>query len=559
AVAASLASQRDSLKADLQSKHDALTTQINAAITAAGSDTTTVNTLKAYQSQADSALASGLAGVDTDYANALATAQSQLNLQQQVVTQHITDLVAVQGITAVQDQLSNLLLQPTTTSQTTTASVPYPTPTFTAPAPPYAISGFNPAWSTTGGYYIATMYDYATGAQATAVATSATSGWINSATNNLVAGPPVASSTTTTGSQTTTGGQTTASVPYPTPTFTAPAPPYTISGFNPAWSTTGGYYIATMYDYATGAQATAVATSATSGWVNTSTNNLVAGPPAGLSTTTTSQPVTTAAPPSATGATSPQYYTDSSGTIWVTDPTTGQWTVYSSGSAAASAPSASDQSGVPADYYMFSTNQSSAATPATMTGPDGVVWTQASDGNWYTTDSSGVTWTLDANGNVVQAQTGAASPAPAVGASSGSLLGWGWGFSSLAVPQGGPVDVNRVKPYNYRFDASPKASTVEQINRMPVLPASAITGFSQWSGLASSLISAVGSVGSAAITAALAPHPGGSSSSGTAATAPVVVPAAATATPTNYTPWLIGGALGLGGLVLALSLGRKRR
>lgn len=103
-------------------------------------------------------------------------------------------------------------------------------------------------------------------------------------------------------------------------------------------------------------------------------------------------------------------------------------------------------------------------------------------------------------------------------------------------------------------------TTLDKINSMPVVPRSAvmpIAAFGQldWGDIATSLIGAVGSIGGAAITAALAPSVKSATQTATTAGQPVAIqqPAAAT----NYTPWIIGGGLAIGGLILAMTMRRN--
>lgn len=416
---ASLASQRDTLKAQLQSQHDAVTAQINSALTQYAGNSAMISQLNQQQAAADQALASALSGLDTDYNNAVAQAQAEANQQQQAIAANLTDIVGVQGISTIQNQLSNLLLNPVGVANPP-SSVPYPTPTFTAPPAPYAAAGgFSPVWDKTNGDYYVTIYDYATGAQATAVATSSTSSWINQATGQPVQGPPSnvpPSGNTQPGNtvQPTAPTNTTGSAPYPTPLSPQPSPPYAGAG-TPTWDTTHGLWTLSVYDYGTGQTATAYWNNSV--WVNSSTNTQIQGPPNNVP------------PPTSSGTPSGgNYYTDAQGNIWVQDPTTGQYTLYMSGTGTTgtgttSLPTSGDQSGtVPADYYMFSDTGSTASSA---TSAASSVYGLGSDGNYYVQDPTTGAWTYYAPGpNSTSAPAAAAAPAPTASSPWTGLFGW---------------------------------------------------------------------------------------------------------------------------------------
>lgn len=138
---------------------------------------------------------------------------------------------------------------------------------------------------------------------------------------------------------------------------------------------------------------------------------------------------------------------------------------------------------------------------------------------------------------------------------------FGWCFGELVTPQGASPDIRNRVSYDVTLNSfanSNGMTAIKKINRLSPVPASAITtvsAFGQWTGLASSLIGAIGGIGSAAITAALAPSVKSATTTATTAQpATVIQPAAPT---TNYTPWLIGGGLAFGGLMLAMTMRRR--
>jgi len=127
-----------------------------------------------------------------------------------------------------------------------------------------------------------------------------------------------------------------------------------------------------------------------------------------------------------------------------------------------------------------------------------------------------------------------ASPAPTASVSPDVLSGSGWGNSPFG------------------------NSTIQSINRLGVMPrSSAGLCFGQWATIVGSVIQAASQIGTAAISASLAPS---AKAAAAPAAAPVIIQQPAAAAPaTNYTPWLIGGGVGLAALVLVLVVTQRRR
>jgi hypothetical protein len=109
------------------------------------------------------------------------------------------------------------------------------------------------------------------------------------------------------------------------------------------------------------------------------------------------------------------------------------------------------------------------------------------------------------------------------------------------------------------------SSVTSKLNRMSPIPRSSVGGFGQWAALATTLLTSLASVGSSVASAEIDKSIAGASASAAKAAAAPAQPQggpassvpAVRSTSTNYTPWLIGGGLAIGALIIIMSTKKK--